>query len=411
MSKRQLCILGSTGSIGCSTLDVVRLHPDKFQVISLAANASVEIMFAQCLEFKPRQAVLVSSKHATLLSQKLTDANVSDITVLSGKQALIGIAQCKTTDTVMAAIVGASGLLPTLAAVNAGKRVLLANKEALVTSGAIFMAAVKASGAKLLPIDSEHNAIFQCLPSHLQDEIGQCQLIDNGINKILLTGSGGPFRTRAIESLESVTPSEACAHPNWDMGRKISVDSATMMNKGLEFIEAKWLFNVDAGDIQVVLHPQSTIHSMVQYKDGSVIAQMGNPDMRTPIAHALSFPYRIESGVPALDFFNTPSFEFQEVDFIRYPNLKLAIDACKQGQAACTALNAANEVAVAAFLDEKIKFTDIFKINETSVKKFVSQRVDNINDVMALDKQVRLFAQTLLADFKPTKSLMQKGNK
>ncbi|MFQ3313635.1 MAG: 1-deoxy-D-xylulose-5-phosphate reductoisomerase [Colwellia sp.] len=411
MSKRQLCILGSTGSIGCSTLDVVRLHPDKFRVISLAANASVEVMFAQCLEFKPRQAVLVSGEHASLLSQKLNDANVSDITVLSGKQALIDIAQCKTTDTVMAAIVGASGLLPTLAAVNAGKRVLLANKEALVTSGAIFMAAVKASGAKLLPIDSEHNAIFQCLPSHLQDEIGQCQLIDNGINKILLTGSGGPFRTRAIESLESVTPSEACAHPNWDMGRKISVDSATMMNKGLEFIEAKWLFNVDAGDIQVVLHPQSTIHSMVQYKDGSVIAQMGNPDMRTPIAHALSFPYRIESGVPALDFFNTPSFEFQEVDFIRYPNLKLAIDACQQGQAACTALNAANEVAVAAFLDEKIKFTDIFKINETSVKKFVSQRVDNINDVMALDKQVRLFAQTLLVDFKPIESLMQKGNK
>lgn len=411
MSKRQLCILGSTGSIGCSTLDVVRLHPDKFRVISLAANASVEVMFAQCLEFKPRQVVLVSSEHASLLSQKLNDANVSDITVLSGKQALIDIAQCKTTDTVMAAIVGASGLLPTLAAVNAGKRVLLANKEALVTSGAIFMAAVKASGAKLLPIDSEHNAIFQCLPSHLQDEIGQCQLIDNGINKILLTGSGGPFRTRAIESLESVTPSEACAHPNWDMGRKISVDSATMMNKGLEFIEAKWLFNVDAGDIQVVLHPQSTIHSMVQYKDGSVIAQMGNPDMRTPIAHALSFPYRIESGVPALDFFNTPSFEFQEVDFIRYPNLKLAIDACQQGQAACTALNAANEVAVAAFLDEKIKFTDIFKINETSVKKFVSQRVDNINDVMALDKQVRLFAQTLLVDFKPIESLMQKGNK
>jgi 1-deoxy-D-xylulose-5-phosphate reductoisomerase len=411
VSKRQLCILGSTGSIGCSTLDVVRLHPDKFQVISLAANASVEVMFAQCLEFKPRQVVLVSSEHASLLSQKLNDANVSDIMVLSGKQALIDIAQCKTTDTVMAAIVGASGLLPTLAAVNAGKRVLLANKEALVTSGAIFMAAVKASGAKLLPIDSEHNAIFQCLPSHLQDEIGQCQLIDNGINKILLTGSGGPFRTRAIESLESVTPSEACAHPNWDMGRKISVDSATMMNKGLEFIEAKWLFNVDAGDIQVVLHPQSTIHSMVQYKDGSVIAQMGNPDMRTPIAHALSFPYRIESGVPALDFFNTPSFEFQEVDFIRYPNLKLAIDACQQGQAACTALNAANEVAVAAFLDEKIKFTDIFKINETSVKKFVSQRVDNINDVMALDKQVRLFAQTLLVDFKPIESLMQKGNK
>jgi 1-deoxy-D-xylulose-5-phosphate reductoisomerase len=411
VSKRQLCILGSTGSIGCNTLDVIRLHPDKFQVVSLAAHASVDLMFEQCLEFKPRQVVLVSSEHAVLLSQKLNDANISDISVLSGNQALINIAQCQTVDTVMAAIVGASGLLPTLAAVNAGKRVLLANKEALVTSGAIFMAAVKASGAKLLPIDSEHNAIFQCLPSHQQDEIGECQLLTNGINKILLTGSGGPFRTRAIETLESVTPAEACAHPNWDMGRKISVDSATMMNKGLEFIEAKWLFNVDAEDIQVVLHPQSTIHSMVQYKDGSVIAQMGNPDMRTPIAHALSFPERIESGVAPLDFFNTPSFEFQEVDFVRYPNLKLAIDACKQGQAACTALNAANEIAVAAFLDEKIKFTDIFKINETSVKKFVSQRVDNINDVMALDKKTRSFAQTLLADFLPTKPVMQQGKK
>ncbi|TWX69482.1 1-deoxy-D-xylulose-5-phosphate reductoisomerase [Colwellia demingiae] len=410
MSKRQLCILGSTGSIGCSTLDVVRLHPERFQVISLAAYTSVDVMFEQCIEFKPSQVVLVSCEHAVLLSQKLNEVNISDITVLSGEQALIDIAECKTSDTVMASIVGASGLLPTLAAVNAGKRVLLANKEALVTSGAIFMAAVKASGAELLPIDSEHNAIFQCLPSH-QQEIGECQLLANGISKILLTGSGGPFRTRAIDTLESVTPSQAFAHPNWDMGRKISVDSATMMNKGLEFIEAKWLFNVKAEDIQVVLHPQSTIHSMVQYKDGSVIAQMGNPDMRTPIAHALSFPDRIESGVAPLDFFNTKSFEFQAVDFKRYPNLELAIEACKQGQAACTALNAANEIAVAAFLDEKIKFTDIYKINETSVKKFVSQKVDNINEVIALDKQARSFAQTLLADFLQTEALSQKGNK
>jgi len=399
VSKRQLCILGSTGSIGCSTLDVVRLHPDRFQVISLAAHTNVDVMLEQCLEFQPQQVVLVSSEHAALLSQKLNDANVIDISVLCGEQALIDIAKCPASDTVMASIVGASGLMPTLAAVNAGKRVLLANKEALVTSGAIFMAAVKASGAQLLPIDSEHNAIFQCLPSGQQDEIGECQLLSNGISKILLTGSGGPFRTRSIDTLESVTPSQACKHPNWDMGRKISVDSATMMNKGLEFIEAKWLFNVEAEDIQVVLHPQSTIHSMVQYKDGSVIAQMGNPDMRTPIAHALSFPERIESGVPPLDFFNTPSFEFQPVDFLRYPNLKLAIDACKQGQAACTALNAANEIAVAAFLDEKIKFTDIFKINETSVNKFVSQQVGNINEVIALDKQVRKFAQSLLAEF------------
>ncbi len=399
MSKRQLCILGSTGSIGCSTLDVVRLHPNKFQVVSLAANASVDVIFAQCLEFKPQKVVLVSIEHAKQLADKLTDANITEITVLSGTQALIDIAQCDTIDTVMAAIVGASGLLPTLAAVNAGKRVLLANKEALVTSGAIFMAAVKSSGAELLPIDSEHNAIFQCLPSQQQDVIGECQLLANGISKILLTGSGGPFRTWPVESLDGVTPDQACAHPNWAMGRKISVDSATMMNKGLEFIEAKWLFNIEPDDIQVVLHPQSTIHSMVQYKDGSVIAQMGNPDMRTPIAHALSYPERIESGVAPLDFFTTTAFEFQAVDFVKYPNLKLAIDACRQGQAACTALNAANEIAVAAFLDEKIKFTDIFKINETSVEKFVSQQVDNINEVIALDKEVRIFAQTLLAEF------------
>jgi len=399
VSKRQLCILGSTGSIGCSTLDVVRLHPDKFQVVSLAANASVDVIFEQCLEFKPKQVVLVSIDHANQLAQKLSDAKLNEISVLSGTQALIDIAQCETVDTVMAAIVGASGLLPTLAAVNAGKRVLLANKEALVTSGAIFMAAVKASGAELLPIDSEHNAIFQCLPSQQQDVIGECQLLENGISKILLTGSGGPFRTWTVESLEDVTPAQACAHPNWAMGRKISVDSATMMNKGLEFIEAKWLFNVEPDDIQVVLHPQSTIHSMVQYKDGSVIAQMGNPDMRTPIAHALSYPERIESGVAPLDFFTTASFDFQAVDFLKYPNLKLAIEACRQGQAACTALNAANEIAVAAFLDEKIKFTDIFKINETSVKKFVSQQVDNINEVITLDKEVRIFAQTLLAEF------------
>jgi len=367
-------------------------------------------MFEQCLEFKPQQVVLVSSEHAALLIQKLADANVNDIAVLTGKQALIDIAESQNSDTVMASIVGASGLLPTLAAVNAGKRVLLANKEALVTSGAIFMAAVKASGAELLPIDSEHNAIFQCLPSQQQAKIGECELLANGISKILLTGSGGPFRTRAIDTLASVTPSQACAHPNWDMGRKISVDSATMMNKGLEFIEAKWLFNVEAEDIQVVLHPQSTIHSMVQYKDGSVIAQMGNPDMRTPIAHALSFPDRIESGVAPLDFFNTTSFEFQAVDFKRYPNLKLAIEACKEGQAACTALNAANEIAVAAFLDEKIKFTDIYKINETSVKKFVSQKVDNINEVIALDKQARSFAQRLLADFLQTEAVSRQGN-
>ncbi len=399
MFKRQLCILGSTGSIGLSTLDVVRRHPDKFNVISLSANTNVDSLFEQCLEFSPESVVLVSKESAEKLIKRLFASGIENINVYSGSEALTSLAEAPEIDTVMAAIVGASGLISTLAAVTAGKRVLLANKEALVTSGAIFIDAVKKSGATLLPIDSEHNAIFQCLPEQTQAQIGHCQLEKNGISKILLTGSGGPFRTWKEEDLITVTPEQACAHPNWSMGRKISVDSATMMNKGLEFIEAKWLFNIDPDDIQVVLHPQSTIHSMVQFKDGSVIAQMGNPDMRTPIAHALAYPYRIDSGVKPLDFFNTSAFEFQAVDYNKYPNLKLAIDACKSGQGACTALNASNEIAVAAFLDNKIKFTEIFKINETSVKKFVSEQVSNIKDVITLDKRVREFALLLLETF------------
>lgn len=395
-----LCILGSTGSIGRSTLDVVRLHPEKFNVVSLSAHSSVDLMFEQCIEFKPQKVVMVSKQHAEILADKLKRVNLSEIIVTSGILELELIAQDSATDTVMAAIVGASGLLSTLAAVKAGKKVLLANKEALVTSGAIFIEAVKQSGAQLLPIDSEHNAIFQCLPLNAQQQPGYCDLSHEGVSKVLLTGSGGPFRTWALNELETVTPAQACAHPNWDMGRKISVDSATMMNKGLEFIEAKWLFNLEPEDIQVVLHPQSTIHSMVQYKDGSVLAQMGNPDMRTPIAHALSFPQRIESGVEPFDFFNAKSFEFEAVDFIKYPNLKLAIDACKSGQGACTALNAANEIAVDAFLNEKIKFTDIAKINETSVNKFVSEKVTSIEEVVALDKSVRVFAQSLITKSK-----------
>ncbi|MGB0937174.1 MAG: 1-deoxy-D-xylulose-5-phosphate reductoisomerase [Colwellia sp.] len=395
---RNVCILGSTGSIGCSTLDVIRLHPDKFKVVSLSAHSSVELIFKQCLEFTPKQVVVVSKEHALQLTQKLAAADISDIDVLFGTEALSSIASAADTDTVMAAIVGASGLIPTYSAVKAGKRVLLANKEALVTSGAIFIEAVKKYGAQLLPIDSEHNAIFQCLPESQQNQVGECELIDHGISKVLLTGSGGPFRTWHKEKLETVTPEQACAHPNWSMGRKISVDSATMMNKGLEFIEAKWLFNLKEEDIKVVLHPQSTIHSMVQYKDGSVIAQLGNPDMKTPIAHALAFPQRITSGVEPLDFFNTPAFEFEAPDFDKYPNLKLAIEACKQGQAACTALNAANEVAVEAFLNEEIKFTDIYKINETSVKKFVLEKVTSIEEVIALDTRVRLYAKQYLVN-------------
>ena len=398
MQQHQLCVLGSTGSIGESTLDIVKRHPERFTVVSLSANSRVEKMLAQCLAFKPKTAVMGSETAAQKLTVLLAEQGITNINVEFGEQALCDIAQSDDIDTVMAAIVGSSGLMPTLSAVKAGKRVLLANKESLVTSGQIFIDAVKASGAKLLPIDSEHNAIFQCLPEFEQHRPGECQLADNGISKILLTGSGGPFRTKPMEELSSVTPAQACAHPNWDMGKKISVDSATMMNKGLEFIEAKWLFNVEPEQIQVVLHPQSTIHSMVQYKDGSVIAQMGNPDMRTPIAHAMAYPERIDAGVEPLDFFNTKAFEFEQVDFDRYPNLKLAIDACSMGQAACTALNAANEVAVEAFLQAQIKFTDIYRINETSVKQFASEQVTNIDEVIALDKRVRAVAEQVLAE-------------
>ena len=392
---KKLCILGSTGSIGQSTLDVVRLHRDIYFIESLSANANVDMMLEQCIEFSPKQVVMVSKIHGLQLQKQLIKLSL-DIEVLFGEDNLIVIAGSPSTDTVMAAIVGSRGLLPTLAAVKAGKRILLANKETLVTSGKIFIDAVAQYGAELLPIDSEHNAIFQCLPGHVQEKISTQDIADNGISKILLTGSGGPLRTLELNELENVTPDQACAHPNWAMGRKISVDSATMINKGLEFIEAKWLFNLDVSDIQVLLHPQSTIHSMVQYKDGSVIAQMGNPDMRTPIAHALAFPQRIESGVKPLDFFNTAALEFEQVDFKRYPNLKLAIDACKSGQSACTVLNAANEIAVDAFLNNKIKFTDIFKINETSVNKFVSQEVKDIDDVITLDQRAREFAYSLL---------------
>ncbi|OKY26437.1 1-deoxy-D-xylulose-5-phosphate reductoisomerase [Thalassotalea sp. PP2-459] len=390
---RNVSILGSTGSIGTNTLDVIKRHKTQFNVVSLSANSNVALMLEQCQQFLPKKVVMVDPTAAADLKAQLAKVSLEHIHVNSGHDALVDIAGCESVDTVMAAIVGASGLLPTLSAVKAGKRVLLANKEALVTSGQIFIDALNNSQAQLLPIDSEHNAIFQCLPSNEQQAIGHCQLKKNGVSKVLLTGSGGPFRTLDKAKLQHVTPEQACSHPNWDMGKKISVDSATMMNKGLEFIEAKWLFNVSPDDIQVVLHPQSTIHSMVQYKDGSVIAQMGNPDMRTPIAHALAFPDRIDAGVEPLDFFSTPSFDFEQPDYERYPNLKLAIEACKYGQGACTALNAANEVAVSAFLAKEVKFTDIFKINETCVKNFVSQQVESIEEVVALDILVREFAR------------------
>ncbi len=390
---RYISILGSTGSIGKSTLDVIRRNRDKFSVVSLAAHTNVELMVQQCQEFLPRDVVMVSEPHAKQLAEQLALANLSQITIKTGAKALCEIAENDDVDTVMAAIVGASGLLPTLAAIKQGKRILLANKEALVTSGEIFMQAVKQYGAELLPIDSEHNAIFQCLPSSVQHNLSDQPTAKHGISKILLTGSGGPFRSTDVNELAAVTPEQACAHPNWDMGKKISVDSATMINKGLEFIEAKWLFNVCEDDIQVVIHPQSTIHSMIQYQDGSVIAQMGNPDMRTPIAHAMAFPERITSGVAPLDFFTTCAFEFEPVDFVKYPNLQLAIDACRAGQGACTALNAANEIAVDAFLTKQVQFTDIYKINQNAVNYFSAEKVANIDEVIALDHKVREFSR------------------
>ncbi|QDP01732.1 1-deoxy-D-xylulose-5-phosphate reductoisomerase [Thalassotalea sp. PS06] len=394
--QQSLCILGSTGSIGQSTLDVVRRHPQKYCIQSLSANQRDDIMLEQCREFAPKRVVMVCAQAAQRLRAKLVQQQLANIDVLSGEQALKTIASEPDSTVVMAAIVGASGLLPTLSAIKANKKVLLANKEALVCSGQIFIDALRQSQAQLLPIDSEHNAIFQCLPAAMQSDTTASSISEHGVKKILLTGSGGPFRTLPMEQLTSVTPDQACAHPNWDMGRKISVDSATMMNKGLEFIEAKWLFNLDVGDIQVVLHPQSTIHSMVQYKDGSVLAQLGNPDMRTPIAHALAYPERIDAGVKNFDFFSCQSFDFAAPDGQRYPNLLLAIEACKLGQGACTALNAANEVAVAAFLDEHIKFTDIAVVNEKVMNHFRDQSITTLDDVELVDNKAREFAQTMV---------------
>ncbi|MCK5386619.1 MAG: 1-deoxy-D-xylulose-5-phosphate reductoisomerase, partial [Gammaproteobacteria bacterium] len=325
VSVKGICILGATGSIGVNTLDVAARHPDKYKIVALSANGQVDRLVEQCEQYQPEYAVMANEKAADELASKLKSKN-SSVRVLSGIEGLEKIASLPQVDYVMAAIVGAAGLKPTLAAARAGKRILLANKEALVMSGQIFMDEVKKNNAELLPIDSEHNAIFQCLPENYDKG-----LAESGITKILLTGSGGPFRTKALNELENVTPDEACAHPNWSMGRKISVDSATMMNKGLEIIEACWLFNTNPDNIQVVVHPQSVIHSMVQYSDGSVLAQLGQPDMRTPIAHALAWPERIESGVEKLDFFSISKLEFEQPDYERFPCLRLAEESIRKG--------------------------------------------------------------------------------
>lgn len=378
-----MCILGSTGSIGVSTLDVVARHPDRFAVYALTAASNVDRLLAQCRQFRPAVAVVVDHAKAQQLQQHLR-AESLPTEVLSGADALGQVAVAGEVDAVMAAIVGGAGLAPTLAAAQAGKQVLLANKEALVMSGELFMQAVAKSGAVLLPIDSEHNAIFQVLPAHYARRPAE-----HGVRSILLTASGGPFRTRDPATLAEITPEQACAHPNWVMGRKISVDSATMMNKGLEVIEAHWLFGAGPEQIQVVVHPQSVIHSMVEYADGSVLAQMGNPDMRTPIAHALAYPERIDAGVRALDLFEIGQLSFERPDQQRFPCLRLAFQALRAGGTAPAILNAANEIAVAAFLERRIGYLQIPELIERALSKVTSEAVASLDIVMAADGAAR----------------------
>ena len=385
---KNITILGSTGSIGCSTLAVIRQNPDLFKAIALTGGQNVGKMTEQCLEFRPNYVAMADEEAAQQLKKNLVDLKLN-IEVFHGQQAICDLAELTEVDMVMAAIVGAAGLKPTLAAIKKGKRILLANKESLVTCGHLFMQAVKQYRAQLLPVDSEHNAIFQSLPSEVQQNLGFANLADYGITKIVLTGSGGPFRDLPLNQLTTVTPEQAVAHPNWSMGKKISVDSATMMNKGLEYIEARWLFNASEEEMEIIIHPQSIIHSMVRYQDGSVIAELGIPDMCTPIAYAMSYPDRIASSVPALDFTQISSLTFSQPDFNRYPCLKLAIEAFNQGQAATTALNAANEMAVAAFLQNKIGFMDIAKQVATVLETLDFPEPTTIEDVFAIDLWAR----------------------
>ena len=404
-----ICILGSTGSIGVSTLDVVARHPNHYKVIALTANTNIDVLFEQCQHFQPEYAVVVDESKALLFIEKIKNSNIKNLTILSGSQALEEVARLETVDSVMAAIVGAAGLLPTLAAAKMGKTILLANKEALVMSGDIFMQTVEKSGATLLPIDSEHNAIFQCMPAHYKTGNKA-----PSVRRILLTASGGPFRETPLKELVNVTPEQAVAHPKWNMGRKISVDSATMMNKGLELIEACLLFNIAPDAIQVVIHKQSIIHSMVDYIDGSVLAQMGNPDMRIPIAHAMAYPERFDSGVSQLDIFEVAHMDFEKPDLARFPCLRLATEAIEMGGLMPTVLNAANEIAVEAFLEEHIKFTDIAILIEKTMDYFTQEIVDDLthevqnftdeqssalNLILVVDVRARIETKTFMAAF------------
>jgi 1-deoxy-D-xylulose-5-phosphate reductoisomerase len=385
--KKGICILGATGSIGVSTLDVVARHSHLYKVIALTANTNITDLYEQCVNHHPEMVVVVNEAKAVEFKELLKNSPVADIQVLSGAAALEHVATLDNVDSVMAAIVGAAGLLPSLAAAKAGKTILLANKEALVMSGAIFMDAVEKSGAQLLPIDSEHNAIFQCMPAaYISGQQAK------GVRRILLTASGGPFRQLPIEKMVDVTPAQAVAHPNWDMGRKISVDSATMMNKGLEMIEACLLFDMKPEQIQIVIHPQSVIHSMVDYVDGTVLAQMGNPDMRVPIAYSLAWPERFDSGVAPLNIFEVARMDFEEPNLQRFPCLRLAYQAINAGGIMPTVLNAANEIAVEAFLNEQLRFTDIAVIIERTMAKFEATIADSLSLILDADAKARVVA-------------------
>ena len=391
--RRKVTILGATGSIGISTLEVIRLNQSAFNVFALTANSNVEKMLEQCLATKPRFAVMRNDEAAAKLRELLKHNQSFGTEVLSGDAGLSHVASHGDVDDVVAAIVGGAGLKPTMAAVEAGKKILLANKESLVMSGRLFMEAVAKNEATLLPVDSEHNAIFQCLANGASTHA-------SGVRKIMLTGSGGPFLRRSLESFVDVTPTEACAHPNWSMGQKISVDSATMMNKGLELIEARWLFDVSPDQIEFVVHPQSVVHSMVEYNDGAVVAQMGQPDMRTPIAHTLAWPERIDSGVPALDFMAMSKLEFEAADLVRFPCLLLARRAAEGPQSYAIALNAANEIAVQAFLDELIGFADIPIVNETVLDDTADAEPATIDEVLTIDAGARKSALRLIEQIK-----------
>lgn len=396
---KQLTILGSTGSVGLNVLSIVQNNPKLFSIIALAAKKNVYRMIKQCKLFRPKYVAMFDKKAAKKLNEELKKIKLFDIEVLSEEKNICKLSELKEVNLVVAAISGSVGLMPTLSAIKKGKTVLLANKESLIVCGSLFMQQAKINNARILPIDSEHNAIFQSLPISIQKNLVSADLKRNGIDSIILTGSGGPLKNIKISNLKKVTPEQACKHPNWSMGSKISIDSATMMNKGLEYIEANWLFNAKNTKIEIIIHPQSIIHSMVRYIDGNIIAQLGVPNMKIPISYAMSWPNRIKSDVTHLDFTNLKKLTFFEPDFKRYPCLKLAIDAYKSGQVSTIALNAANEIAVSAFLNKKIFFTDIAKINTLVLNTFHYKEPTNIESIILIDKEVRYSTKQLIKKY------------